>query len=138
MTNDVYNHDPLIIAGKEFRSRLMLGTGKFPSHETMAAALDASLLATELADYLVRKGVPFRQAHHVVGQAVQMAQGGRLDSLGLDELRELSPAFEADVQSVWNVWAAVNRRAAMGGAGAEALQAQIHQARAVLHVASSG
>ncbi len=106
--------------------------------DRMAAALDASLLATELADYLVRKGVPFRQAHHVVGQAVQMAQGGRLDSLGLDELRELSPAFEADVQSVWNVWAAVNRRAAMGGAGAEALQAQIHQARAVLHVASSG
>ena len=105
--------------------------------DRLAAALDASLLATELADYLVRKGVPFRQAHHIVGQAVQKAQGGGLDSLSLDELRELSPAFEADVQSVWNLWAAVNRRTAMGGTGLEALQAQIHQARAVLHTASS-
>jgi argininosuccinate lyase len=49
--------------------------------------------------------------------------------LGLEELRELSPAFEADVAEVWDFRAAVNRRTAAGGTGAESLRAQILKAR---------
>ena len=105
----------------------------------MADALDTSMLATELADYLVRKGVPFREAHHIVGQAVQKAQdarpkaqGGGLESLSIEELRELSPVFEADVAAVWDFRAAVNRRTATGGTGSEAVWAQIQKAKEIL------
>jgi argininosuccinate lyase len=97
--------------------------------EKMAGALETSLLATELADYLVKKGLPFREAHHVVGQAVKL---GPLESLGLEKLRTLSPVFEADVQSLWDFRAAVNRRTATGGTGTESVRAQIRVAQEIL------
>jgi len=97
--------------------------------ERMAAALEASMLATELADYLVGKGVPFREAHHIVGQAVKL---GPLESLRLETLCGLSPAFEADVVEVWDFRAAVNRRTAIGGTGTESVRAQIRRARELL------
>ena len=92
----------------------------------MQAALEASMLATELADYLVRKGVPFRQAHQIVGQAVRL---GPLEALGLEKLRELSPAFEPDVTEVWDFRAAVNRRAAPGGTSEASVRVQIQEAK---------
>lgn len=97
--------------------------------EKMADALETSLLATELADYLVKKGLPFREAHHIVGQAVK---GGPLESLGLEKLRTLSPVFEADVESLWDFRAAVNRRTATGGTGTESVRAQIRVAQEIL------
>lgn len=109
----------------------------------MAAALEASLLATELADYLVRKGVPFREAHHVVGRVVQKAEGGRQkadngqpstvhrlwDELSLEDLRAISPMFEADVAEVWDFAAAVARRSAVGGTSPASVRAQVAEAR---------
>jgi argininosuccinate lyase len=104
--------------------------------DRMSAALDTSMLATELADYLVKKGVPFREAHHIVGQVVQRAEGrkqkaggGGLDMLSLEELKEISPVFEVDVAEVWDFRAAVNRRTAIGGTGAESVRAQIRRVR---------
>jgi argininosuccinate lyase len=108
--------------------------------ERMEAALDASLLATDLADYLVRKGVPFREAHRVVGEAVKLAGSrasgspqseamGSLAELSLDTLRRLSPAFDSDVAEVWDFRAAVNRRTATGGTGLESVREQIRKAR---------
>jgi argininosuccinate lyase len=97
--------------------------------ERMLGALDSTLLATELADYLVKKGVPFREAHHLVGQAVRL---GPLDGLTLEALRQLSPVFEADVSGVWDFRAAVDRRSALGGTAPESVKAQIAQARARL------
>jgi argininosuccinate lyase len=94
--------------------------------ERMQAALDPSLLATELADYLVRKGVSFREAHHIVGQAVRL---GPLDKISLERLRELSPAFEADVSEVWDFRAAVNRRSVPGGTSEASVKAQITEAK---------
>ena len=95
--------------------------------ERMASALDSSLLATELADYLVKKGIPFREAHHLVGQAVRL---GPLDTLSLAALQALSPAFEADVKTVWDFRAAVDRRSAEGGTAPASVMAQIAAARA--------
>jgi argininosuccinate lyase len=92
----------------------------------MAAALDSALLATELADYLVKKGVPFREAHHLVGQAVRL---GPLDRLSQADLQALSPAFEADVTAVWDFAAAVARRTAIGGTAPESVRAQVAAAR---------
>jgi argininosuccinate lyase len=94
--------------------------------DRMQAALDSSMLATELADYLVRKGVAFREAHHIVGEAVRL---GPLEKLNLDQLRELSPAFEADVAQMWDFRAAVNRRATWGGTSEAAVRGQIIEAQ---------
>ena len=99
--------------------------------ERMRRALDPMLLATDLADYLVQRGVPFREAHGLVGQAVRRAQALALsiDRLPLEELRAISPVFSEDVSEVFQFQAAVNRRAVEGGTALEAVQAQIQQAK---------
>ena len=82
-----------------------------------AAVAVGYTLATELADYLATKGVPFRRAHAVVGAIVQaaIAQGRMLEDFSLAELRRFSPAFEPDVRRWLTHEAAVKRRRAIGG-----------------------
>jgi argininosuccinate lyase len=82
-----------------------------------AAASAGYTLATELADYLAGKGVPFREAHGVVGAIVQsaIAEGRQLEELSLAELRRVSPAFGRDVRRWLTLDAAVKRRKATGG-----------------------
>jgi argininosuccinate lyase len=99
------------------------------NRDRMAAALDTSLLATELADYLVKKGLPFREAHHLVGQAVRL---GPLEQVPLAVLQALSPAFGADVAELWDFRAAVDRRNIVGGTGTESVRRQLKAARAQL------
>jgi argininosuccinate lyase len=74
-------------------------------------------LATELADYLATRGIPFRDAHAIVGAVVRaaIAEGKHLSALTLEELRAFSPAFEADVLEWLTPEAAVARRSATGG-----------------------
>jgi argininosuccinate lyase len=83
----------------------------------LEATTDGFVLATDVADYLVTKGVPFREAHHIVGQAVRrcLESGRRLEDIPLKEWRELSPAFASDVREWLSVEAAVARRTAGGG-----------------------
>ncbi len=99
--------------------------------ERMAARLTPDLLATDLADYLARKGVPFRQAHQVVGRAVRLAQerGVSLADLPLEDLRALDAHFEADVAQVFDVRAALARREVEGGVAPEALRRQLQAAK---------
>ncbi len=70
-----------------------------------AAVSDPLLLATDLADYLVRRGVPFRKAHELVGKAVAVSvgTGTPLNELSLDEFKEISPEYGADVHEVFNL-----------------------------------
>lgn len=100
----------------------------------MLAALDESILATDLADYLVGKGVPFREAHSLVGRAVRRALdlGVALSRLPLDEYRAISPVYEADLYSVFNFAASVAKRKARGGTAPESVRAQIAEAEAWL------
>jgi argininosuccinate lyase len=102
--------------------------------ERMAAALEEGMLATDLADYLVRKGVPFRQSHHLVGEAVRRAeeQGVSLDELDLSAYQAISPAFGEDVYEVFDFERSVAARAAEGGTAPAAVRAQIERAREVL------
>ena len=102
--------------------------------ERMAAALEEGMLATDLADYLVRKGVPFRQSHHLVGEAVRRAeeQGVSLDELDLSAYQAISPAFGEDVYEVFDFERSVEARAAEGGTAPAAVRAQIERAREVL------
>jgi argininosuccinate lyase len=83
----------------------------------MREALNSFMLATDLSEYLVRKGVPFRETHHVSGRAVQMAEerGCALTDLSVKDLATLHPLFTDDVMAVWDFEAAVERRDATGG-----------------------
>ena len=87
--------------------------------EKMRSRLVAEMLATDLADYLVRKGVPFRQTHHIAGAAVRLSEesGRPLSSLTLAELKTLHPLFEEDVAAVWSYENSVEKKASMGGTG---------------------
>jgi argininosuccinate lyase len=98
--------------------------------EKMRAALDEEMLATELADYLVRKGLPFRQAHHAIGAVVRYASssGLKFSQIPLDKLQEISPLFDTDVSTIFDFDAAVARRAALGGTAPEAVRQQIAEA----------
>ncbi len=100
----------------------------------MQAALDPAMLATDLADYLVERGVPFRQAHSIVGQAVRRALETqvRLDQLPLAELQAIHPIFQADVSAVFDFAASVARRSVPGGTAPQAVQNQLLQAKAAL------
>jgi argininosuccinate lyase len=102
--------------------------------DKMRAALDEGMLATELADYLVAKGIPFREAHHVVGQVVQLAESENLmlSTLSLEHYQEISPSFEGDVYEWLNFEAAVAKRQATGGTAPQAVQKQIKEAKALL------
>lgn len=95
--------------------------------DRMAAALDGTILATDLADYLVRKGAPFRECHRVVGTLVRTAleAGVRLEDLDLETLRSASAHFEADVWEVLSPERSTALRDLPGGTGSEAVQRQI-------------
>jgi argininosuccinate lyase len=92
-----------------------------------AAAADPALLATDLADYLVRKGMPFRRAHHVVGAVVGMAEelAKPLNRLTLGELQSASPEFAADVLEVFDLRAAMKRRNLTGAPGTKEVRRQL-------------
>jgi argininosuccinate lyase len=102
--------------------------------QRMAAALDDAMLATELADYLVRKGIPFRQSHHLAGQAVRKAEtaGVSLQALALAEYQAIHPAFAADLYDVLDVRQAVGARDVEGGTAPAAVHLQIERSRALL------
>jgi argininosuccinate lyase len=95
--------------------------------QRLQAGLAAEMLATDLAEYLVRKGVPFRETHHVAGAAVRMAEerGCDLADLSAADLRTLHPAFEDDVVEVWSFEQSVERRDAAGGTSRRAVLAQV-------------
>ena len=102
--------------------------------EGLRKALDPALLATDLADSLVQRGVPFREAHGLVGQVVRRAQemGVGLDRLPLAELQAISPVFAGDVEQVFDFRASANRRAVQGGTALEAVKAQLQEAQSSL------
>jgi len=100
----------------------------------MEAALDEGMLATDLADYLVREGVPFRESHHLVGRAVRRAEelGVSLKGLELAEYERIHPAFTGDVYQVLDFQRSVAARDTEGGTAPTAVRAQIEQARGLL------
>ncbi|MDX1568721.1 MAG: argininosuccinate lyase, partial [Longimicrobiales bacterium] len=108
-------------------------TGRFVP-EAASRLLDVQLLATDLADYLVRKGVPFRESHEVVGRLVRKAEdeGVGLDELSESDFQDVHSAFEADVFDVFSWEASVDARNAAGGTGRAAVEEQLVRARRAL------
>lgn len=107
-----------------------------PRPERMRAAIDAAMLATDLADYLVVKGTPFREAHAIAGKAVRTAaeQSVSLDKLALNEWQALGAMIESDVYTVFDPQKSVEKRNAIGGTAPEAVQKQIEQAKAAHNI----
>ena len=102
--------------------------------DRMRSALDSTLYATDLADYLVGKGVPFRDAHQVAGKAVRAAGQGRIsmEQMPLEAYQSLSPAFEADVIDVFNPRTSIDKRNSIGGTGLQSVKKQIQLAKSIL------
>jgi argininosuccinate lyase len=100
------------------------------NRERMRAAVSSTMMATDLADYLVRKGVSFRESHGAVGKVVRMAdeKGVELAELSLAEIRSAHAQFGADVFEALSAEASVARREVHGGTGAEAVRRQLAQA----------
>jgi len=96
-----------------------------------AAALEGHATATDLADYLVKKGLPFRDAHEAVARAVRAAdaRGCDLATLGLAELRQFSPLVGADVFKVLTLEGSLASRDHEGGTAPRRVRAAIRQAR---------
>lgn len=126
--------------------------------ENMRRSLTDDMLATDLAEYLVRKGVsllqeaqsssnnahvssnshppqiPFRETHHISGSAVRLAEESKisLSQLTLEQLQSLSPKFEKDVEEVFSFETSVERRDVVGGTSRRAVLEQIETVKAIL------
>lgn len=97
----------------------------------MEAAIDASMMATDLADYLVERGVPFRQAHAISGEVVRTGidKQKSLNELTLAEYKAINAVFDEEVYAVYDARDSIAKRAAIGGTAPDAVKAQIERAK---------
>ena len=118
----------------------MVGTLTFKVERMREVAGAQYATATDLADYLVRKGVPFRDAHEIVGKTVRygLGQGKELAELSLDEFRQMSPLIDEDVYAAITVEASLRARAVIGGTAPEAVRRQLEEARELIARGSRG
>ena len=102
--------------------------------DRMRAAIDDQVLSTDLADYLVKQGVSFRESHHLVGVLVRQTEqdGGKLASLRLEDLQRHSEKFQKDVLELLSPESSLCARNIPGGTGNRAVEEQIKKARAAL------
>mmetsp|Transcript_7746 Transcript_7746/g.27600 ORF Transcript_7746/g.27600 Transcript_7746/m.27600 type:complete len:219 (+) Transcript_7746:1-657(+) len=102
--------------------------------EKMRSGLSADMLATDLAEYLVRKGVPFRETHHMAGAAVKLAEDKscQLSDLTVEDLKPICSLFEEDVSEVWSFDASAERRDTEGGTSSRSVLEQVQKLRTYL------
>ena len=116
----------------------MMIVAKVREDRTLAATSDPFLLATDLADYLVLKGVPFRDAHEVIGKltAFSLTEKRGFPDLSLEEYRQFSPVFEPDLFKVLDLKTALKARKAIGAPSPANVGAQIARWQKRLHAAA--
>ncbi len=139
-----YNKDlqedkfPLFRAFTEIEEIIMVFNkcllGIHPAQENILRKMDSFMLATDLVDYLVAKGIPFREAHGIVGELVYTAQaeGKELKQLSLDEFKKFSPAFEDDVFEIFDFRKSVERKKTCGSTNPEFVRKQIERAKKII------
>lgn len=137
--------EPVFLAHDQIRSMLQvaaaaLAATRFNRGRLEAAARDPALVATEAADYLVRRGLPFRQAHEIVGKLIREAEktGEAWTEMPLEKLKSFSPLFEEDWKAGLSPDAAIACHAVPGGTAREAVRAALGQCRARLHSLEAG
>lgn len=99
--------------------------------ERLRTEIDSTMMATDVADYLVDRGVPFREAHGVAGRVVRAAGENKVDleKLSLEAYQAVSPVFEADVYQVFDPMKSVEKRNAIGGTSPQSVRDQIAKCR---------
>ena len=112
----------------------MIETMQIKPDNMMAQAKKGHLAATDVADYLAKKGLPFRHAHEVVGHLVLLCEqrGCNLDGLSLEDFKAASPLFEEDITSALDLESIVKARTTEGGTGNSVVRQQLDQAKTVL------
>lgn len=130
--------EPLLDHVKTVGDSLLIATGVLSTltiqPERMQAALTPDMLATDLADYLVRKGVPFRETHHISGQVVALSEkeGKPMDQLSFKQLQTVDSRFEQDVLKAFDYEQSVEMRSAKGGTSRSAVREQTEALRHAL------
>jgi argininosuccinate lyase len=130
--------EPMLQGVKTTADSIQIATGVlstltiFP--EKMKAALTPDMLATDLADYLVRKGVPFRETHHISGRVVALAEkeGIPMDKLSLQQLQGVDARFSDDVMQAFNYESSVEKRTVLGGTSKKSVEEQIERIQELL------
>jgi argininosuccinate lyase len=111
--------------------RELVGELKVRKDKMLTAVQDGFLNATDLADYMVGRGVPFRTAHEISGKIVQhcIAQGCRIEDLPLSEMRRFSAKIERDVYDYLSAEAMVGRRRSIGGTAQRNVRRRLKELR---------
>lgn len=114
----------------------MISTMTARPDKMMQATKEGFLNATDVADYLVRKGIPFRETHEIAAKIVAFCyENGRIiEALSLEELRTFSSAFDQDVYDAIDIRAIVNRRQSYGGTARSAVEQQLQEIKKLLPV----
>jgi argininosuccinate lyase len=116
---------------KTYADSIQIATGVLSTlatnPEKMKAALDPFMLATDLADYLVRKGVPFRDTHHISGQCVAFSEktGTPMNQMKISDFKTIDARFEEDVLACFDYEKSVEMRSASGGTSKKSVLEQI-------------
>ena len=112
----------------------MIKTMKFNQDIMAKSAMNGFTNATDAADYLVNKGVPFRDAHGIIGRLVLycIEKNTSIDALSLDELKSISDIFEDDIYDAVSLKTCVEKRLTIGAPGPEAMKEVIRISREYL------
>jgi argininosuccinate lyase len=130
--------EPLLDHVKTVGDSLQIATGVLSTlaiqPDNMLKSLTPDMLATDLADYLVRKGVPFRETHHISGQVVALAEkeSTPMDKLSFEQLQGVDKRFDKDVLKVFDYQKSVEMRSAKGGTSRSAVMEQIEAVKKAL------
>ncbi|HXN22761.1 MAG TPA: argininosuccinate lyase [Candidatus Dormibacteraeota bacterium] len=128
--------EPLFAAHEQALTMLQVAAGairttRFNSERLVAAVSDPALLATEVADYLVRRGIPFRKAHDIVGNILRHAEAHSVawNQLPVAELKKFSTAFDSDFHQMLTLDAALGCKGVPGGTAPQAVREQLADLR---------
>lgn len=130
--------EPLLDHVKTVGDSIQISTGVLSTLATnpqrMVAALDPFMLATDLADYLVRRGVDFRSTHHISGQCVAFSEksGISMDKMTLEDFKKIDARFEEDVLACFDYEKSVEMRSAAGGTSKASVLEQIAAMKKIL------
>ncbi|TKA67952.1 putative argininosuccinate lyase [Cryomyces minteri] len=130
--------EPLLDHVKTVGDSIQIATGVLSTlviqPQRMLAALTPDMLATDLADYLVRKGVPFRETHHISGRVVALAEneGTPMDKLTFEQLQGIDKRFEKDIEETFDYRKSVEMRSAKGGTSKSSVEEQIRVLKEML------
>lgn len=130
--------EPMLDHVKTVGDSIQIAEGVLATLETrpekMKAALDPFMLATDVADYLVRKGVPFRETHHISGRCVALSEqtGTPMNELTYEQLKGVDARFEKDIAEAFDYEKSVEMRSARGGTSKSSVLEQVKVLRSML------